>query len=166
MPPMPLNEAAVPGSLIKNVHDALCGLAANPFPSVPNPPNCSKRASVALIIRVRPNFFHWPSSTSPPTRTDPSRSIQQQLDTFFSQPWPQEGDPEILFIKRAARSGDRWTSHVALPGGKRDPEDADDRATAMRETMEEVGIDLNNEQALFVGNLPQRVVTTDWGTIP
>jgi len=89
------------------------------------------------------------------------------LDSFFSQTWAQNGDPEVLFIKRAARPGDRWTSHVALPGGKRDPEDADDKATAIRETMEEVGIDLSNEQALFVGNLPQRVITTtDWGNTP
>lgn len=164
---MSVNEAADPASLIKQFHSALSELGANPFPAVPNPPNCTKRASVALIIRVRPNFHHWPSSTSPPTNTDASQPIHQQLDTFFSQTWPQHGDPEVLFIKRAARSGDRWTSHVALPGGKRDPEDADDKATAIRETMEEVGIDLNNEQSLFVGNLPQRVITTtDWGNTP
>lgn len=163
---MSLDEAAEPAYLIRNVHKALSDLAANPFPAVPNPPHCTKRASVALIIRVRPNFAHWPSSTPPATEADPSPSIQQQLDNFFSQPWSQRGDPEILFIKRAARSGDRWTSHVALPGGKQDAEDADDKATAIRETMEEVGIDLNDERAIFGGNLPQRVITTDWGNVP
>ncbi|KAI9849367.1 MAG: hypothetical protein M1830_007119, partial [Pleopsidium flavum] len=150
------------GTLIGHLHNALSDLAANPFPSVPNPPNCTKRASVALIIRLRPNFSHWPSFPQPNNEENLSASITQQLDNFFSQPWSQHGDPEILFIKRAARSGDRWTSHVALPGGKRDPDDADDRSTAIRETMEEVGIDLNDEHALFVGNLPERIVTTSW----
>ena len=163
---MSLHEDVEPSSLIKHVHNALSDLAANPFATVPNPPNCTKRASVALIIRVRPNFLHWPSPTSPAAEIDPSQSTWKQLDDFFSQPWAQQGDPECIFIKRAARSGDRWTSHVALPGGKRDPEDADDKATAIRETMEEVGIDLTNPQVLYMGNLPQRVITTDWGSIP
>jgi 8-oxo-dGTP pyrophosphatase MutT (NUDIX family) len=72
----------------------------------------------------------------------------------------------VIFIKRAARVGDRWTSHVALPGGKRDPEDEDDRAVAIRETVEEIGLDLNSPDAFFVGNLPERVVSTSWGKVP
>jgi 8-oxo-dGTP pyrophosphatase MutT (NUDIX family) len=78
----------------------------------------------------------------------------------------QKGDAEVVFIKRAARQGDRWTSHVALPGGKRDPEDEDDKAVAVRETSEEIGLDLTSSDALFVGNLPQRVVSTSWGKVP
>jgi 8-oxo-dGTP pyrophosphatase MutT (NUDIX family) len=78
----------------------------------------------------------------------------------------KHGDPEILFIKRAARVGDKWNGHVALPGGKRDPEDGDDAVTAMREALEEVGIGLDNDNAIAVGNLPQRIVTTSWGKVP
>lgn len=78
----------------------------------------------------------------------------------------KHGDPEVVFIKRAAREGDRWTSHVALPGGKRDPEDEDDKAVAIRETAEEIGLDLTSPHALFVGNLPERVVSTSWGKVP
>ncbi|MEE8601721.1 NUDIX hydrolase [Euzebya tangerina] len=48
--------------------------------------------------------------------------------------------PEILFIERAARSGDRWSGQMALPGGRRDPGDADLAATAVRETAEETGL--------------------------
>lgn len=33
------------------------------------------------------------------------------------------------------------TGEVALPGGKRDEEDADDIATALREAREEIGLD-------------------------
>ena len=77
----------------------------------------------------------------------------------------KHGDPEVLFIKRASRKGDRWTSHIALPGGKRDPEDADDKAAAVREAVEEVGVDVD-EHGIACGNLPQRIVTTHWGKKP
>jgi len=69
----------------------------------------------------------------------------------------KRGDPECLFIKRAARRGDRWTSHVALPGGKRDEEDEDDHRAAVRECLEEVGLDLDNGMIIDCGKLPDRV---------
>ena len=50
--------------------------------------------------------------------------------------------PELLFIERAAHPGDPWSGHMALPGGRRDPVDADLSRTAARETLEEVGVTL------------------------
>jgi 8-oxo-dGTP pyrophosphatase MutT (NUDIX family) len=58
---------------------------------------------------------------------------------------------EVLLILRAERAGDPWSGHVALPGGRRDPEDADDVATAIREAREEVGIDLARDGVLLGG---------------
>lgn len=52
------------------------------------------------------------------------------------------GPDSILLIRRADRSGDPWSGHMALPGGRREPNDADLLATAIRETAEELGIDL------------------------
>jgi len=49
---------------------------------------------------------------------------------------------ELLLIERAERSGDPWSGHMALPGGHLEPTDADLGATADRETLEEVGLDL------------------------
>jgi len=52
-------------------------------------------------------------------------------------------DPlELLLIKRATSERDPWSGHMALPGGRRDDADADQQATARRETMEETGVDL------------------------
>ena len=54
----------------------------------------------------------------------------------------------ILLIRRADRSGDPWSGHMALPGGRREPGDADLAGTAIRETAEEVGIRLRPEDLL------------------
>ncbi|PWY65306.1 hypothetical protein BO70DRAFT_324782 [Aspergillus heteromorphus CBS 117.55] len=156
-----------PVSLAQSLHDVLSDLHQRPYPHVPNPPSCKKRASVALILRVRPTYNHWPDPSSFPPPTDSaSASAKTRLDTFFLQSWVQNGEPEALFIKRASRVGDRWTGHVALPGGKRDPEDADDKEAAIREASEEIGLDLTTNDCVYVGNLPERVVTSSWGTVP
>lgn len=53
-----------------------------------------------------------------------------------------DGEPEVLMIKRADAEGDPWSGHIALPGGRMEPADADLSATAVRETLEETGVDV------------------------
>lgn len=58
-------------------------------------------------------------------------------------------DPlSVLLIRRSEREGDPWSGHVALPGGREEPEDTDLIATAIRETAEEVGILLDRSELL------------------
>ncbi|MDI9244671.1 CoA pyrophosphatase [Marinobacter sp. CHS3-4] len=52
------------------------------------------------------------------------------------------GDIEILFIQRARREGDPWSGDMAFPGGRIQSNDANPRAAAERETLEETGINL------------------------
>ncbi|HEY4101366.1 MAG TPA: CoA pyrophosphatase [Gemmatimonadales bacterium] len=52
---------------------------------------------------------------------------------------------QILLIRRAERVGDPWSGHLALPGGRRQDDDPDLLATAIRETFEETGIQLQRE---------------------
>lgn len=55
------------------------------------------------------------------------------------------GNVEVLFIKRADRDDDPWSGQVALPGGRHDSGDVSLEATALRETMEEVALDLRRD---------------------
>ena len=59
--------------------------------------------------------------------------------------------PEMLFIKRAEKDGDPWSGHMAFPGGHMEQADASLRHAAMRETQEEIGLDLS--PASYLGAL-------------
>uniref|UniRef100_A0A7S2H138 Nudix hydrolase domain-containing protein n=1 Tax=Haptolina brevifila TaxID=156173 RepID=A0A7S2H138_9EUKA len=62
---------------------------------------------------------------------------------------PTSGEEQVLFIRRADNPRDPWSGNVALPGGRQDAVDGgDDEATATRETLEEVGLDLTGWERL------------------
>ena len=58
----------------------------------------------------------------------------------------------ILFIKRTENEGDVFSGHVAFPGGKMRIADKDTLDTAIRETVEETGIDIN-KSGTIIGEL-------------
>lgn len=153
-------------AILEQLQSVLNHLKALPYPHVSNPEGCKKRASVAVIIRVRPAFQPVPASNASVVNIDRDDTPSTSIDDFFAKDWVEHGDPEVLFIKRAGRAGDRWSGHIALPGGKRDPEDESDVAAAIRETREEVGLDLSVAECLEAGNLPERIVATTFGRIP
>lgn len=109
------------------------------------------------------------SSSSADARADGSKStgtapnVPQTLDTFFDLSWVKRGTPELLYIKRSARQGDKWSAHVAFPGGRREEGDENGLYTAMRETWEEVGLDLAESEFLSIGQLDDREITTSLG---
>lgn len=56
---------------------------------------------------------------------------------------------EALFIHRAEHPDDPWSGHVGLPGGRAEAGDRDLVATAVRETAEELAIDLARSAELL-----------------
>ncbi len=55
----------------------------------------------------------------------------------------QDDDAELLLIRRAERADDPWSGQIGLPGGGVDAADRSLERTAIRETREEVGLDLD-----------------------
>ena len=75
----------------------------------------------------------------PPRRMSPRGHRRAAVAAILTE---RAAGPEVLLIKRSEQPGDRWSGHMAFPGGLEEPTDADLEATARRETLEEVGLDL------------------------
>ncbi len=85
-----------------------------------------------------------------PDRVDTGRPARQAAVAAILR---NNGDhTEALFIRRATKSGDPWSGHMAFPGGHRDEQDEGLRQTAERETREEIGLDLL-AHASYLGEL-------------
>ncbi|RHZ60972.1 hypothetical protein Glove_350g46 [Diversispora epigaea] len=157
-------------TVLNRLRIALSNLEKIPAHKLPSPPHQKRRASVAIIIRIRPlskSHYHYNEETNIDNSDEELSSSENDIisiDDFWTLPWVNDGIPEILYIRRALREGDRWSGQMAFPGGKQDPEDVDDLDTAERETFEEVGFDLgNNKLFMNVGALDDLEVTTTFG---
>lgn len=73
--------------------------------------------------------------------------------------------PDVLLMKRAERPGDRWSGQVSFPGGREEDTDPELRATAIRETREEVGVDLQ-ANSRFIGRLDTIRARAKGGFLP
>jgi len=63
------------------------------------------------------------------------------------------GALDLLFIRRAEHRGDPWSGHMAWPGGHVDGTDRSPLAAAVRETREELQLDVERDGELL-GALP------------
>ncbi|KAI8888249.1 hypothetical protein K501DRAFT_291796 [Backusella circina FSU 941] len=114
---------------------------------IPSPSEQPRRGAVAAILRWR---------TSYTVVENKAKTIEE----FFQQDWvinDPKGQAEILFMQRATRVGDRWSGHVAFPGGKNEELETDEE-TCKREVLEEIGLDLNSDDFIQVGKLDEREV--------
>ncbi len=66
---------------------------------------------------------------------------------------------EVLLIRRAEAEGDPWSGQMALPGGRWEPEDEHLLATAIRETREETGLELD-QWGIALGKLDPLIPAT------
>lgn len=84
-------------------------------------------------------------------RRSPKRIVDPEVPraavALVLRPHPE--DLELLLIQRAERSGDPWSGHIGLPGGRSSPDDASLIDTVYRETQEEVGVRLATQGRLL-----------------
>lgn len=73
------------------------------------------------------------------------------------------GEHALVFIKRAEDLGEH-PGQMAFPGGGREPQDEDRRATAVREVDEEIG--LRNEEITMIGRLDDVRTITEYAVTP
>jgi 8-oxo-dGTP pyrophosphatase MutT (NUDIX family) len=70
----------------------------------------------------------------------------QDFEKFLQNSYGKDYDKifniDVLFIKRVSSGRDRYSGHIAFPGGKVEATDKSDYYTAVRETHEEVGFSL------------------------
>ena len=92
-------------------------------------------AARAMIERIATKL-----SGRGPERADPTAYDLQAAVCVMLR--PAGAELEFLAIKRSEKEGDPWSGHMALPGGRRESGDESLWMTAVRETREEVGIDL------------------------
>lgn len=76
---------------------------------------------------------------STPSVLSGERGVRQAGVAVLLAPDPDQ----LLVIRRTERAGDPWSGHLALPGGRREPDDSDLLHTAIRETAEETGVVLD-----------------------
>lgn len=86
--------------------------------------------------------------TSRPSRMLPREGLSREaaVATVVRE---RDGHAEVLLIRRAENPRDPWSGHMAFPGGRHEAHDADLLATALRETREEVGLDLRANARLL-----------------
>lgn len=75
----------------------------------------------------------------------------------------RDGEPSLLFIKRAEHLGSH-PGQMAFPGGGHEPSDPDLEGTALREAWEEIG--LRESEPAIVGQLDDTTTTSGYAIRP
>lgn len=135
-PPAPSHTPAHPA--LARIRAALAP-TLTPAQGAQEDPTTGKQAAVALVLRE-----------AAPVSEPSSQRFQAAWDGRMAR---GGGDAELLLIRRAERTDDPWSGQMALPGGRKDPADPSVLHTAVRETYEEVGLQLD-VGARLVGRLP------------
>lgn len=156
-----------PLSVIASLSRALHRIRSTPPRVIASPRTQPRRAAVALIIRIVP---------APNASLPPPPATQPTITEFFDLDWVKDPNarPEILFVRRDnaqaedaslnnSRPRNTREAHVAFPGGRMEPDDEGGHYTAMRQTWEEIGIDLAEREYSCIGQLDDREITTSLG---
>ncbi|KAI0336183.1 hypothetical protein GY45DRAFT_1342264 [Cubamyces sp. BRFM 1775] len=165
-----------PSSVVALLSRALHRIRSTPPRIIASPATQPRRAAVAIIIRVSPPPNHVFPAPQQSESGSPANVPALSLTEFFQQDWVNApgARPEILFLRRDrpdGQDGGRMSgsgpntreAHVAFPGGKTEEGDEGGLYTAMRQTWEEIGLDLAESSYTPIGQLDDREITTSLG---
>lgn len=125
-----------------------------------NIPDQVRQSSVSVIFRFKSENIHNTSKLSLDSLKTPYSipNFLEYLNTLEVFQTNKASDLiELLFIARAVNLKDLHSGQISLPGGKAD-EQENDYETSIRETMEEVGVNLENKDSiLYLGKSPLNI---------
>ena len=107
--------------------------------------------------------FATPPHWQPELRSEPPYAERPPTQAAVLIPLVLRDNVTVMLTQRTAQLSTH-SGQVAFPGGKRDPEDADLRATALREAQEEVGLASTYVQVL--GELPEYATGSGFQVTP
>ncbi|KAM5532774.1 hypothetical protein V8D89_013571 [Ganoderma adspersum] len=166
-----------PSTIVPLLSRALHRIRSTPPRIIASPATQPRRAAVAIIIRVTPPPTYVLPQQPATDGGSPANVPAPSLTEFFQLDWVNApgARPEILFLRRdkpdpASDSGrmsgtgpSTREAHVAFPGGKTEDGDEGGLYTAMRQTWEEIGLDLAESSYTPIGQLDDREITTSLG---
>jgi len=118
-----------------------------------------RRASVAVILRISPKADDVDYKIDGNSKGSGNNHPLDCILSVVKDERAQEGTVEMLYIKRAINTGDRWSGHVAFPGGHVE-EGETPKEAAERETVEEIGLNISDgKHFAFLGRLDDRAAT-------
>lgn len=120
-----------------------------------------RRASVAVILRIKPKEEDAEYTVDDKCTSSGNNHMLDCILSVIKNEHAQKGTVEMLYIKRAVNKRDRWSGHVAFPGGHVEEETGESaKDAAERETLEEIGLDISNKKNFaFLGRLDDRAAT-------
>ncbi|KAK4526675.1 hypothetical protein GAYE_SCF26G4591 [Galdieria yellowstonensis] len=140
---MPREENVIVRQAWKLEKDLFYSLVSKSLKILP----ASRRAAVSIVLRF--------GSLSRDIPVDSTRSL---LDFLQYIEVSGASNLQILYIQRAKQANDPWSGHIAFPGGRQEGNEKDIE-TAIRETKEEVGLDLGNwRHFICIGRLSDREI--------
>lgn len=91
------------------------------------------------------------------------RWLARAVVTVVLRDDPEHG-PCVLLMRRAVRSGDPWSGHMSFPGGRVSVHDASGFHAAIREALEETGLELREDE--YIGRLSDVVTRRHERPVP
>ncbi|KAI0768627.1 hypothetical protein BD413DRAFT_130527 [Trametes elegans] len=165
-----------PVAIVPLLSRALHRIRSTPPRIIASPATQPRRAAVAIILRVSPPPNYAVPAPQTADGSSPANAPPPSLSEFFQLDWVNApgARPEILFLRRDrpdGNDGGRMSgsgpntreAHVAFPGGKTEEGDEGGLYTAMRQTWEEIGLDLAESSYTPIGQLDDREITTSLG---